>query len=125
MFVVDASIAMLDPAPASVAGLGDAPSASKRSYLDLAIDCARAVLRSRIVSAPSDKQAVVFFNTREKRGVDDALNGAGGRDGVYVAQRMDVPSARRIQDLADLLGRRGRETFAREIGSAPEVRSIH
>jgi hypothetical protein len=121
VFVVDASIAMLDPAPASVAGLGDAPSASKRSYLDLAIDCARAVLRSRIVSAPS----VVFFNTREKRGVDDALNGAGGRDGVYVAQRMDVPSARRIQDLADLLGRRGRETFAREIGSAPEVRSIH
>ena len=72
------------------------PGGEPRSYLDVAINCAESVMRSRIMCAPNDKQGVVFFGAREKRGVDEN-NALGVRDGVFVEQRMGVPSARRIQ----------------------------
>ena len=119
VFLIDASPAMLARAPPSVAASvpGSSPSSTPRTYLDVAVECAQGTLRSRIVSAPSDKQAVVFFATRETRGVDDAASGLSAREGVYVDQRLGVPSARRIQDLADLRGPEGVERFRAKIGS--------
>lgn len=93
-----------------------APLETRTTYLDVAVDCAQSVFRSRIVSAPSDKQGVVFFGTREKRGLDDDNGGLSVRDGVFVSHRMNVPSARRIQDLVDLCGLEGNKRFKNTVG---------
>ena len=124
MFLIDASPAMFRPAPASIAASGDNRVAthtiaggSSRSFVDVAVDCARSVLRSRIVSTPNDRQGVAFFATTNARGTaDDA--GAGARENVWVEQRMNVPSARRIQDLADLVGADGNRRLRDKIGVA-------
>ena len=124
MFLIDASPAMFRPAPASIAASGDNRVAthtiaggSSRSFVDVAVDCARSVLRSRIVSTPNDRQGVAFFATTNTRGTaDDA--GANARENVWVEQRMNVPSARRIQDLADLVGADGNRRLRDKIGVA-------
>ena len=128
MFLIDASPAMFRPAPASIAASGDnrvathtTAGGSSRSFVDVAVDCARSVLRSRIVSTPNDRQGVAFFATTNARGTaDDAGAGAGGgaRENVWVEQRMNVPSARRIQDLADLVGADGNRRLRDKIGVA-------
>ena len=75
MFLIDASPAMLQMAPRAVGtttannnddddGSTTTTKAETRTYLDVAVDCAQSVFRSRIVSAPSDKQGVVFFGSR-------------------------------------------------------------
>mgnify|MGYP006073775667 FL=1 len=101
VFLIDASPAMLQRAPGGTtnalgdtsAGGTDGGSSSKQSqqqkiqtYLDVAIECARSMLRDRIVSAPSDKQGVVFFNTKNSRGLDEQVGGLSGRDNVFVLQ---------------------------------------
>ena len=83
------------------------------------MECAHGMLRSRIVSAPGDKQGVLFFHTRESRGLDDAPGGLSVREGVYVDQRMSIPSARRIQHLADLVGPEGNARFRAKVGCGP------
>ena len=70
------------------------------TYLDVALDCARGMLRDRVVAAPSDKQGVVFFNAERTRGLDDHLDGLSARERVYVHHRMAPPSARRPSPLA-------------------------
>ena len=115
---------MFRPAPASIAASGDnrvathtTAGGSSRSFVDVAVDCARSVLRSRIVSTPNDRQGVAFFATTNARGTaDDADAGAGARENVWVEQRMNVPSARRIQDLADLVGADGNRRLRDKIG---------
>mmetsp|Transcript_26603 Transcript_26603/g.66644 ORF Transcript_26603/g.66644 Transcript_26603/m.66644 type:complete len:333 (-) Transcript_26603:893-1891(-) len=122
VFLIDASPVMLQPAPHTVGGEGgDDPLRKAKSYLDVAVDCAHSVFRGRIMSAPSDKQGVVFFGTREKRGLDDANGGFNIRDGVFVEHRMSVPSARRIQDLVDLCGEEGNARFDTTIGSSTDA----
>ena len=128
MFLIDASPAMFRPAPASIAASGDDRVAthtiaggSSRSFVDVAVDCARSVLRSRIVSTPNDRQGVAFFATTNARGTADdagAGAGAGARENVWVEQRMNVPCARRIQDLADLVGADGNRRLRDKIGVA-------
>ena len=71
------------------------------------------------MSAPGDKQGVLFFHTRESRGLDDAPGGLSVREGVYVDQRMSIPSARRIQHLADLVGPEGNARFRAKVGCGP------
>ena len=119
VFLIDASPAMLESAPAPVAASIPGAAPRSRTYLDVAVECAHGMLRSRIVSAPGDKQGVLFFHTRESRGLDDAPGGLSVREGVYVDQRMSVPSARRIQDLADLVGPEGNARFRAKVGSGP------
>ena len=134
VFLIDASPAMLrrapgatthaverahpDDAPTSKAatGRGGAGSAVV-TYLDVALDCARGMLRDRVVAAPSDTQGVVFFNTKRTRGLDDHLDGLSARENVYVYHRAAPPSARRIQDLGDFIGSDGRERFEETVGS--------
>ena len=110
VFLIDASPAMLRRAPGATThavdgarpdsssnaatGRGGAGSAVT-TYLDVALDCARGMLRDRVVSAPSDKQGVVFFNTTRTRGLDDHLDGLSARENVYVYHRAAPPSARR------------------------------
>ena len=76
MFLIDASPSMFEAAQ-SLSSIGNRNSSGSgqgsqapapRTYLDVAVDCAQSVLRSRIISAPNDKQGIVFFATREKRG---------------------------------------------------------
>ena len=108
VFLIDASPAMLRRAPgatthavdgarpdassSTATGRGGAGSAVA-TYLDVALDCARGMLRDRVVAAPSDKQGVVFFNTERTRGLDDHLDGLSARERVYVHHRMAPPSA--------------------------------
>lgn len=127
VFLIDASPAMLRRAPGATThavdgarpdaatGRGGAGSAVT-TYLDVALDCARGMLRDRVVSAPSDKQGVVFFNTTRTRGLDDHLDGLSARENVYVYHRAAPPSARRIQDLGDLIGRDNRARFRETVG---------
>lgn len=117
VFLIDASRAMRQEAPrASLPAGGTSGEPEPKTYLDVAVACAQTVLRSRIVSAPSDKQGVVFFHSRERRGPDDAAHGLNTREGVYVEQRMAVPSARRIQDLVEMCGEEGNRRFEAKIG---------
>ena len=76
VFLIDASPAMLQRAPGvttNAVNTGDGESSKSqvqiKTYLDVAIDCARGLLRDRVVAAPSDKQGVVFFNTKHTRGL--------------------------------------------------------
>ena len=131
VFLIDASPAMLRRAPgatthavdgarpdassSTTAGRGGAGSAVA-TYLDVALDCARGMLRDRVVAAPSDKQGVVFFNTERTRGLDDHLDGLSARERVYVHHRMAPPSARRIQDLGDFIGSDGVVRFQETVG---------
>jgi hypothetical protein len=55
VFLIDASAAMLQPARSL-------PGGEPRSYLDVAINCAENVMRSRIMCAPSDKQGRGFYS---------------------------------------------------------------
>ena len=119
VFLIDASPAMLESAPAPVAASIPGAAPRSRTYLDVAVECAHGMLRSRIVSAPGDKQGVLFFHTRESRGLDDAPGGLSVREGVYVDQRMSIPSARRIQHLADLVGPEGNARFRAKVGCGP------
>ena len=113
MFLIDASPAMFRPAPAAspraatTASRRTIAGGSSRSFVDVAVDYARSVLRSRIVSTPNDRQGVAFFATNARGTADDAGAGAGAgaRENVWVEQHMNVPCARRIQDLADLVAR--------------------
>jgi hypothetical protein len=132
VFLIDASPAMLRRAPGATThavdgarpdasdsnaatGRGGAGSAVT-TYLDVALDCARGMLRDRVVSAPSDKQGVVFFNTTRTRGLDDHLDGLSARENVFVYHRAAPPSARRIQDLGDLIGRDNEARFRETVG---------
>ena len=132
VFLIDASPAMLRRAPGATTHAVDGarPDASSSNahtgragagsavttYLDVALDCARGMLRDRVVSAPSDKQGVVFFNTTRTRGLDDHLDGLSARENVYVYHRAAPPSARRIQDLGDLIGRDNHARFRETVG---------
>jgi ATP-dependent DNA helicase 2 subunit 1 len=131
VFLIDASPAMLRRAPgatthavdgarpdassSTATGRGGAGSAVA-TYLDVALDCARGMLRDRVVAAPSDKQGVVFFNAERTRGLDDHLDGLSARERVYVHHRMAPPSARRIQDLGDFIGSDGVVRFQETVG---------
>ena len=119
VFLIDASPAMLESAPAPVAASIPGAAPRSRTYLDVAVECAHGMLRSRIVSAPGDKQGVLFFHTRESRGLDDSPGSLSVREGVYVDQRMSIPSARRIQHLADLVGPEGNARFRAQVGCGP------
>ena len=57
MFLIDASPAMLEPAPAPVAASIPGAAPRSRTYLDVAVECAHGMLRSRIVSAPGTSRA--------------------------------------------------------------------
>jgi hypothetical protein len=132
VFLIDASPAMLRRAPGATTHAVDGarPDASSSNaatgrggagsavttYLDVALDCARGMLRDRVVSAPSDKQGVVFFNTTRTRGLDDHLDGLSARENVFVYHRAAPPSARRIQDLGDLIGRDNEARFRETVG---------
>ena len=112
---------MLESAPAPVAASIPGAAPRSRTYLDVAVECAHGMLRSRIVSAPGDKQGVLFFHTRESRGLDDSPGSLSVREGVYVDQRMSIPSARRIQHLADLVGsEETRDSAPRWMRTAPD-----
>lgn len=132
VFLIDASPAMLRRAPGATTHAVDGarPDASSSTaatgrggagsavatYLDVALDCARGMLRDRVVAAPSDKQGVVFFNAERTRGLDDHLDGLSARERVYVHHRMAPPSARRIQDLGDFIGSDGVVRFQETVG---------
>ncbi|CAN8312346.1 unnamed protein product [Cochlearia groenlandica] len=82
----------------------------QESHFHIAVSCIAQSLKSHIINRSNDEIAICFFNTREKRNLQD-LNG------VYVfsvAEREDIdrPTARLIQQF-DLV----EESFLKDIGS--------
>ncbi|KAL2653061.1 hypothetical protein R1flu_021189 [Riccia fluitans] len=62
-------------------------------------------LKTRIISRDTDEVGVCFFNTREKKNIQES-------ESVYVLSELGVPSAQLIRDLE-----RVGETFEKDIGS--------
>ncbi|KAL3684814.1 hypothetical protein R1sor_002836 [Riccia sorocarpa] len=62
-------------------------------------------LKTRIISRDTDEVGVCFFNTREKKNIQES-------EGVYVFSELGVPSAQLIRDLE-----RVGENFEKDIGS--------
>lgn len=80
------------------------------SHFHVAVSCVAQSLKTQIINRSYDEVAIVFFNTREKKNLQD-LNGVY----VYnVSEREDVdrPTARLIKEFDSI-----KETFAKDIGS--------
>ncbi|XP_047336399.1 ATP-dependent DNA helicase 2 subunit KU70 [Impatiens glandulifera] len=83
---------------------------SEETHFHVAINCVAQALKTQIINSSYDEVAICFFNTREKKNLQD-LNG------VFVVQvpereDLDRPTAKLIKDFDCV-----EETFAKQIGS--------
>lgn len=105
VYLIDASPKMFAPAATDV----DEDS-KMDNHFHVAIDCITQSLKSQIIGRSNDEVAICFFNTKEKKNLQD-LNG------VYVFNVMereflDRPTARFIKEFSCI-----EETFLSNIGS--------
>ncbi|XP_007021875.2 PREDICTED: ATP-dependent DNA helicase 2 subunit KU70 [Theobroma cacao] len=80
------------------------------THFDLAVSCIAESLKTQIISRSYDEVAICFFNTREKKNLQD-LNGVFVFN-VAEREHLDRPTARLIKEFDCL-----QESFMREIGS--------
>ncbi|KAM5569893.1 ATP-dependent DNA helicase 2 subunit KU70 [Rosa sericea] len=109
VYLVDASPKMFSTTTPSGEGQDE-------THFHVAISCISESLRKQIINASYDELAICFFNTREKRNLQD-LNG------VYVfnvAEReyLDRPTARLIKEVSNV-----EESFMSKIGSQYGINS--
>ncbi|KAK1311205.1 ATP-dependent DNA helicase 2 subunit KU70 [Acorus calamus] len=102
VYLVDASPKMFLPASKEV-GKG-------KTHFHVAISCISQSLKTQIINRSYDEVSICFFNTREKKNLQDL-------SGVYVFDVMDRefldrPTARLIKEFDNV-----EETFMKEIGS--------
>ncbi|XP_058093568.1 ATP-dependent DNA helicase 2 subunit KU70 [Magnolia sinica] len=103
VYLVDASPRMFYPA-------ANAEDEKSETPFHVAVNCISQALRTQIINSSYDEVTICFFNTREKRNLQD-LNG------VYVfnvleREYLDRPTARLIKEFSSI-----EETFMSEIGS--------
>lgn len=103
VYVVDASPKMF-----TTSCLGE--NEKEESHFHVAVNCVAQSLKTQIINSSYDEVAIVFFNTREKKNLQD-LNG------VYVynvseREDLDRPTARLIKEFDCV-----EERFAKDIGS--------
>ncbi|KAK9829077.1 hypothetical protein WJX72_003765 [[Myrmecia] bisecta] len=110
VFLIDASPSMFVKAE-----LDDKEFATNDTWFHVALRVAREVLMSRIISSDNDQISVVFYGTRESKN-------ANSFDNIHTALDLDVPDARRIRELKDLLED---DVFEEKIGSKGEASPDH
>lgn len=103
VYLIDASPKMFSPAVTD-------EDEKMETHFHIAINCISQALKSQIIGSANDEVAICFFNTKEKKNLQD-LNG------VYVfnvAERefLDKPTARLIKEFSSV-----QETFMSNIGS--------
>ncbi|CAN7098681.1 unnamed protein product [Brassica rapa subsp. narinosa] len=101
---------LIDASPKMFSSTCPSEDEKQESHFHIAVSCIAQSLKSHIINRSNDEIAICFFNTREKKNLQD-LNG------VYVfnvPQRecIDRPTARLIKDF-DLI----EESFIKDIGS--------
>ncbi|CAM8921124.1 unnamed protein product [Rhodiola kirilowii] len=80
------------------------------THFHVAVSCISQALKTQIINRSSDEVAICFFNTREKKNLQDLPS-------VYVlkftgSEYLDMPTARLIKEFDQI-----EETFMKEIGS--------
>ncbi|KAL9241502.1 hypothetical protein vseg_015610 [Gypsophila vaccaria] len=101
---------IVDASPKMLSTTCHAEDQKSQTHFQMTLSCISESLKSRIINSSNDEVAVCFFNTREKKNLQD-LNGvfvftATGEDGL------DRPTARLIKEF-DLI----EESFEKKIGS--------
>ncbi|KAK9932771.1 hypothetical protein M0R45_019994 [Rubus argutus] len=101
---------LVDASPKMFSNTTPAGDGEEETHFHVAVSCISESLRKQIINASYDEVAICFFNTREKRNLQD-LNG------VYVfnvAERdyLDRPTARLIKEIGNV-----EESFMSKIGS--------
>uniref|UniRef100_A0A1J3EBU5 ATP-dependent DNA helicase 2 subunit KU70 n=1 Tax=Noccaea caerulescens TaxID=107243 RepID=A0A1J3EBU5_NOCCA len=101
---------LIDAAPKMFSSTCPSEDDKQESHFHIAVSCIAQSLKAHIINRSNDEIAICFFNTREKKNLQD-LNG------VYVfnvpeRECIDRPTARLIQEF-DLV----EESFAKDIGS--------
>lgn len=104
------SVYLVDASPKMFSTAGTHEDDKGESFFHAAIKCILESLKTQIIGRFSDEIAICFFNTREKKNIQD-LNG------VYIfsvtgRELLDRPTARLIKEFADI-----KESFMDYIGS--------
>ncbi|XP_040374975.1 ATP-dependent DNA helicase 2 subunit KU70 isoform X2 [Rosa chinensis] len=112
----DLVVYLVDASPKMFSTTTPAGDGKDETHFHVAISCISESLRKQIINASYDEVAICFFNTREKRNLQD-LNG------VYVfnvAEReyLDRPTARLIKEVSNV-----EESFMSKIGSQYGINS--
>jgi ATP-dependent DNA helicase 2 subunit 1 len=82
------------------------PDSSPASAVRTALDCAYAILQSRIISNPNDKMGILLFgteNTHFSTDRNENSSTSGGFEHCYLLMDLDIPDAAAIKQLKDVL----------------------
>nr|ATA62886.1 putative KU70-like protein [Juniperus oxycedrus] len=101
---------MIDAGPDMFLQIKEEDDVKKPSHFSTVVKCILESLKTRIINSDYDEVAICFFNTREKRNLQES-------EGVYVfnvreGEDLDRPTARLIKDFSHI-----EDTFEKEIGS--------
>ncbi|KAI3853730.1 hypothetical protein MKW98_025247 [Papaver atlanticum] len=103
VYLVDASPKMFNSVTVSA-------DQKEETHFHIAVSCISQSLRTQIINRANDEVAICFYNTKEKKNLQDL-------SGVYVynvaeRENLDRPTARLVKEFACI-----EETFMKEIGS--------
>ncbi|XP_060705226.1 X-ray repair cross-complementing protein 6 [Hemiscyllium ocellatum] len=101
IFLIDASEAMFE--------MND----ENTSAFDMTIQCVHRVYTSKIISSERDLLAVVFFGTQKHKNSVDFKH-------VYVLHDLDTPGAKRVLELDQFGGEKGKRSFKDQIGHSTD-----
>ena len=84
----------------------------RRSYVHVALDAYRNVLRDRVVASPEDEIGLILYNTKERRGELEF-------DNVFVAHEVAPITAERVGEISNYIdtGEFGEMLFDEQIGT--------
>ena len=84
----------------------------ERSYVQVALDAYRNVLRDRVVASPEDEIGLILYNTKERRGELEF-------DNVFVAHEVAPITAERVGEISNYIdtGEFGEMLFDEQIGT--------
>nr|XP_015097146.1 X-ray repair cross-complementing protein 6 [Vicugna pacos]XP_015097147.1 X-ray repair cross-complementing protein 6 [Vicugna pacos]XP_015097148.1 X-ray repair cross-complementing protein 6 [Vicugna pacos]XP_031527649.1 X-ray repair cross-complementing protein 6 [Vicugna pacos] len=98
IFLVDASRAMFD-----------SQGENELTPFDMSIQCIQSVYTNKIISSDRDLLAVVFYGTKKDKNSVNFKN-------IYVLQELDSPGAKRVLELDQFKGPKGKKHFQDLIG---------
>ncbi|KAK9141103.1 hypothetical protein Scep_010784 [Stephania cephalantha] len=101
---------LVDASPPMFAALDNGGDQHEESHFHVALDCISQSLKTQIIGRSNDEVAICFFNTREKKNLQD-LNGVFVFN-VAEREHLDRPTARLIKEFDCI-----EESFMHSIGS--------
>ncbi|XP_043535795.1 X-ray repair cross-complementing protein 6 isoform X2 [Chiloscyllium plagiosum] len=101
IFLIDASEAMFET------------NNEDTSAFNMTVQCVHRVYTSKIISSERDLLAVVFFGTQKHKNSVDFKH-------VYVLHDLDTPGAKRVLELDQFEGEKGKRSFKDQIGHSTD-----